>query len=254
MRFKARLTFLTMALLVFITAKPSAATVTVFAAASLAEGLREIATAYEKQTRDKVVCSFGASSFLARQIEEGAPGDIFFSADEAKMDALERKGLIVKDSRKSRLSNSLVIVVAREKGPAIESPKDLATGKVKRVALAEPRTVPAGIYAKEYLRKQNLWPAVEAKIVPTENVRAALAAVEAGNVEAGIVYKTDAAISKKVKVAYQVPANDGPVISYPIALLKDAAESEAPRRFLKYLDSDEASRVFEKFGFITVRE
>src|SRR5882724_10688384 len=192
--------------------------VTVFAAASLTDSLREIAATYEKQSIDKIVFNFGASSTLARQLEEGAPADIFFSADEAKMDGLEKKGLILKETRKSRLSNSLVIVVAAEGGAAIETPKDLATDKVKRLALAEPKTVPAGIYAKEYLQKQNLWSAVERKVIPTENVRAALAAAEAGNVEAGIVYKTDAAISRKVKVAYKVPRPDNPEMSYPIAM------------------------------------
>jgi molybdate transport system substrate-binding protein len=144
----------------------------------------------------------------------------------------------------------LVIVVAAERGAAIESAEDLATDKVKRLALAEPKTVPAGIYAKEYLQKQNLWSAVEAKIIPTENVRAALAAVEAGNVEAGIVYKTDAAISKKVKVAYEVPAKDNPAISYPMAVVKEAKEPEAAKIFLQYLNSDAAARVFSRFGFI----
>lgn len=228
----------------------SADTINVFAAASLTDSLKEIAATYEKQTGDKVVFNFGASSFLARQIEEGAPADIFFSADEARMDGLDTKGLLVKDTRKSRLSNSLVIVVASEKGAAIGTPKDLATDKVKRLALAEPRTVPAGIYAREYLQKQNLWPAVEARVVPTENVRAALAAVEAGNAEAGIVYKTDAAISKKIKVVYEVPAKDSPAISYPMAVVKEAREPDAARRFLKHLDTDEAGRVFEKYGFI----
>lgn len=227
-----------------------AAEVTVFAAASLTDSLREIAASYEQQSDDRIVFNFGASSTLARQIEEGAPADIFFSADEAKMDALAAKGLILKETRKSRLSNALVIIVASEQGAPIATPKDLLTNKVKRLALAEPRTVPAGIYAREYLQKQNLWPAVEGKIIPTENVRAALAAVEAGNAEAGIVYKTDAAISKKIKIACQVPAKDSPAISYPMALLKEAKEAEAAKKFLRYLDSEESGRVFEKFGFI----
>jgi len=226
------------------------ATVSVFAAASLTDSLKEIASAYEKQRGDKIVFNFGASSFLARQIEEGAPADIFFSADEAKMDGLEKKGLIVKETRKSRLSNSLVIVVAREKGASIGGPKDLATDKVKRLALAEPRTVPAGIYAKEYLQKQNLWTSIEAKVIPTENVRAALAAVEAGNADVGIVYKTDAAISKKVKVAYEVPASDSPAISYPMAAIKESKQFDAAKRFLVHLESDDAGRVFGRFGFI----
>jgi len=224
--------------------------INVFAAASLADSLKEIAAVFEKQSGDGIVFNFGASSTLARQIEEGAPADIFFSADEAKMDGLEKKGLILKETRKSRLSNSLVIVVAAEGGAVIESPKDLATDKVKRIALAEPKIVPAGIYAKEYLQKQNLWPAVEAKIIPTENVRAALAAVEAGNVEAAVVYKTDAAISKKVKVAYEVPVQDNPDISYPMVMVKETKQPEAAKHFLQYLDSKDAAKVFEKCGFI----
>ena len=227
-----------------------AAEITVFAAASLTDSLKSIASVYERQSGARIVFNFGASSMLARQIEEGAPADIFFSADEAKMDILEGKGLIVKETRKSRLSNVLVIVVAAKGGVAIQGPKDLATDKVKRLALAEPGTVPAGIYAKEYLQKQNLWAAVAGKVIPTENVRAALAAVEAGNVEAGIVYKTDAAISKKVKVAYEVPNPDNPNISYPMAMVKEAKQPEAARRLLQYLNSDDAAKVFQKFGFI----
>ena len=227
-----------------------AAQVTVFAAASLTDSLKEIAAAYEKQSGDKIIFNLGASSTLARQIEEGAPADIFFSADEAKMDGFEQKGLILRGTRRSRLSNSLVIVVAAEKGAAIDKPKDLATDKVKRLALAEPKSVPAGIYAREYLQKQNLWSAVESKVVPTENVRAALAAVESGNVEAGIVYKTDAGISPKVKVAYEIPAQEGAGISYPMAVVKETKQPEAAQKFLQYLDSNDAAKVFEKFGFI----
>ncbi len=227
-----------------------AATVRVSAAASLADALKEIGAAYEKQSGDQIVFNFAASSVLAMQIVQGAPADIFFSADEAKMDALDKNGLVVKETRRSRLGNSLVIVVAKDGGAAIAAPKDLAGDKVKRLALAETKTVPAGIYAKEYLRKQNLWAAVERKVVPTENVRAALSAVEAGNAEAGIVYKTDAGISKKVRVAYEAPAAEGPAISYPMALLTDAKNADGARKFLKHLESDEAGKVFERFGFL----
>jgi molybdate transport system substrate-binding protein len=229
-----------------------AATITVFAAASLSDGLKEIAAGYEKQSSDKVLFNLGASSTLARQIQEGAPADIFFSADEAKMDALERRGLILKDTRKRRLSNTLVIVVAADSTNAVHSPQDLAGDAVKRVALADPATVPAGIYAKACLKKLNLWPAVAPKVVPTDNVRAALAAVESGNVEAGMVYKTDAGISKKVRVAYEVPAEDAPDIRYPMAVLKGSPDPEAAKRLLRYLDSEAAGRVFRKFGFIVL--
>jgi molybdate transport system substrate-binding protein len=226
-----------------------AAQVTVFAAASLTDALTEIAAAHEKQSGDKIAFNFGASSTLARQIEEGAPADIFYSADEAKMDGLEKQGLVLKGTRTSRLSNTLVIVVAAEHGVAIQGPRDLASDMVKRLALAEPKTVPAGIYAKEYLQQRKLWSAVEAKVIPTENVRAALAAVEAGNVEAGIVYRTDAAISRKVKVAFEVPIAEAPKISYPLAVTTNAPHAEAARRFLSYLNSKEADAVFLRYGF-----
>lgn len=227
-----------------------AAEITVFAAASLTDSLKEIGVTYEKQSSDKIVFNFSASSTLARQIEEGAPADIFFSADEARMDGLEKKGLIERGTRKSRLGNTLVIVTAADGGVALSSPQELAEPKVKRIALADPKAVPAGIYAKAWLEKIRLWPVVEPKIVPTENVRAALAAVESGNVEAGIVYKTDAGISKKVKISCEVPAKDTPDISYPIALVKESKQPEAAKRFLNYLGSKEAGDIFKKFGFI----
>lgn len=227
-----------------------AATVTVFAAASLTDSLQEIATAYERESGDRIVFNFAAASFLARQIAEGAPADIFFSADEAKMDWLEELGLVVKDSRTSRLSNSLVVVVTADSPLTIESAEGLADAKITRIALADPKIVPAGIYAKQYLEQVKLWAAVRRKVIPTANVRAALAAVESGNVEVGIVYGTDAAISPRVKVAYKVPESETPAISYPLALLKEARDVDAAKRFLKYLNSDEAGRVFAAYGFI----
>jgi molybdate transport system substrate-binding protein len=228
----------------------AAAEVTVFAAASLTDSLRQIAAGYEKQTGEKIVFNFGASSFLARQIGQGAPADVFFSADEAKMNELERRDLIFRDTRRSRLSNTLVIVVAATDGVPLSKPKDLATALIKAVALAEPSTVPAGIYARQFLQQQNLWTAVEPKVVPTENVRAALAAVESGNVDAGIVYKTDAAISKKVRVAYEVPITDGPKISYPVAVLRTTSNLDAAKKFVSYLESEAAENIFRQFGFI----
>lgn len=227
-----------------------AAEVMVFAAASLTDSLKQVAAAYEKQSGDKITFNLGASSTLARQIEEGAPADIFFSADEARMDGLEKKGLIDTSTRKSRLGNSLVVVVAADSALQIQSASDLTNASVNKIALADPKAVPAGIYAKAWLEKQQLWPAIEPKVVPTENVRAALAAVESENVEAGVVYKTDADISRKVKVACEVPARDAPVISYPMALVMESKQPEAAKKFLRYLDSDDAAKVFEKFGFI----
>lgn len=226
------------------------ATIQLSAAASLADAVRDIAATYAKQSTNKVVVNLGASNFLARQIQEGAPVDIFFSADEAKMDDLEKSGLVEHASRRSLLSNTLVIVVPKDAKFPLTSPSDLATARVKRLAIAEPRTVPAGIYAREYLQNQRLWSAVQEKVVPTDSVRAALAAVEAGNVEAGMVYKTDAGISKRVKIAFEIPASAGLNISYSVAVMKGAPEKAAAYEFLTYLGSDEAKTIFEKFGFI----
>ena len=222
----------------------------VFAAASLTDALKEIAADYEKKTGDKLLFNLAASSVLARQIEEGAPADLFFSADEAKMDALDKKGLLVAGTRKSILSNSLVIVLPTDSALLLKSAKALTGPEIKRIALGEPRTVPVGVYAKAYLERLGLWGQVGPKIVPTENVRATLAAVESGNVEAGIVYKTDALISKKVKVSFEVPAAEGPAISYPAALVQESKVPAESKALLEFLESELATTVFKKFGFI----
>jgi len=225
------------------------AEVNVYAAASLTDVLKEIAANYEKQSSDKIVFNFGSSSILARQIIERAPADIFFSADEAKIDILQIGGLIVNDTRRDMLSNSLVIVVPNDSKLAIASPDDLLT-KTQKIAIAEPRAVPAGIYTKEYLSGLGLWEKLKPKIVPTENVRAALAAVESGNVDAGFVYKTDADISKKVKIAFSVPIEKGPAIRYPVAIVKESKNRLGAENFLRYLQSDNARKLFERYGFI----
>jgi len=224
--------------------------INVFAAASLTDALKAIGANYEKQSSDKVAFNFGASSLLERQIEEGAPADVFFSADEAKMDALGAKNLILKETRNSLLSNTLVIVTSIDTNLKITSAADLAGKNVRRVALADPKAVPAGVYSKAFLEKEKLWPQIESKVVPVDNVRAALAAVESGNIEVGMVFKTDAAISKKVKIAYEVPANAGPNISYPVAVTKNAKQVESAKKFVDYLATDDAAKIFTKYGFI----
>ncbi len=227
-----------------------AADLNVFAAASLSDALKEIAKTYEPTSGDKLHFNLAASSALARQIKEGAPADVFFSADEAKMDDLANAGLIAPETRVSLLSNTLVIVVNAVGGATITTPADLAKPAITHLALAEPHTVPAGIYAKAYLQKAGLWEKVSAKGVPTENVRACLAAVESGNAEAGIVYKTDALISKKVKIASEISVADGPKISYPLAVVKDSKNPDASRKLVAYLASPEARAVFIKYGFL----
>ncbi|HWC60031.1 MAG TPA: molybdate ABC transporter substrate-binding protein [Verrucomicrobiae bacterium] len=253
MKSRSKICALAAALLFAVAANLTAAEINVFAAASLTDSLKEIASGYEKQSGDKIAFNFGASSLLERQIEEGAPADIFFSADEAKMDRLAAKDLIDKETRKSRLSNTLVIVTSADSNLKITSPADLAGKDVRRIALADPKAVPAGVYSREFLEQQNLWPQIESKVVPVDNVRAALAAVESGNIEVGMVFKTDAAISKRVKVAYEVPTAIGPKISYPLALTKNAKQIESTKKFMEYLASDDAAKIFTKYGFIVLK-
>jgi molybdate transport system substrate-binding protein len=223
----------------------------VFAAASLTDSLKETAAAYEKSSGDKVQFNFAGSNTLAQQIQAGAPADIFFSADGLKMDALEKAGLIVKDTRKDLLGNTLVIITAMD-GFKVTKAEDLASAAVTHLSLADPKAVPAGIYAKTWLESVKLWDKVESKVVPAENVRAAMAVVESGNAEAGIVYKTDAAISKKVTIALEIAAAEGPKITYPVALAKDSRNAAAAKKFLVWLAGKEAAKTFRKFGFSVI--
>jgi molybdate transport system substrate-binding protein len=245
-----RKTALLVLVLLFSAASARAAELLVFGAASLTDVLKELGDSYGKSTGDKITFSFGASNTLARQIQAGAPADLFLSADEKSMDGLDKGRLLLAGTRKSVLSNTLVVVVPAGSSLKIAAPEDLAAPGVRVLALAEPQSVPAGIYAKQYLQSKKLWARVIDRVVPTENVRAALAAVEVGNAEAGIVYKTDAGISKKVKVAYEVPRAEGPKISYPFAVVAATKQPDAARRFLTWLESPDALEVFRKYGFL----
>ena len=167
------------------------------------------------------------------------------------MDALAKRGLIVASTRVSVLSNTLVVVVPKDGGMTIASPTQLLN--VRSVALAEPSSVPAGVYARMWLQRIGLWERIQPKVIPTDNVRAALAAVESGNVDAAIVYKTDTRIAKRTRVAFEVPRAQGPAISYPFAMLRDAGNRKAALRLLAHLKSKAAMNVFAKHGFIVER-
>ncbi|HEY7220101.1 MAG TPA: molybdate ABC transporter substrate-binding protein [Candidatus Binatia bacterium] len=221
----------------------------VSAAASLTDVLKEISYGYQTRAKHTVKFNFGPSSGLARQIEEGAPADIFFSADLPQMDKLDKNGRLEPRTRKNLLSNQLVMIVPADSKLALLSPKDLLKPDAKKIALAEPSSVPVGVYSKKYLTDEGLWNEVESKVVPVQDVRATLASVESGNVEAGFVYKTDAAISKKVKIVYEVPIDKGPKITYPVAIVKDSERKGTARDFLNYLQSSVAKDFFKKYGF-----
>jgi molybdate transport system substrate-binding protein len=224
----------------------------VSAAASLTDVLNEIGKGYQSKSKNTVKFNYGPSSGLARQIDEGAPADIFFSADLPQMDNLDKKGRLEPGTRKNLLSNQLVIIVPADSKLAISSPRDLLKADVKRIALAEPSSVPVGVYTSKYLTDEGLSDQFKPKIVPVQDVRATLASVESGNVEAGFVYKTDAAVSKKVKIVYEVPIDKGPRITYPVAIVKDSKRKDAARDFMSYVQSPAAKDAFKKYGFVVL--
>ena len=247
---RARRTFLAaVAAAIAATAAPGRADeVAVFAAASLTDALEEAAKGFETATGHTVSFNFGGSNDLARQIRAGAPVDLFFSADLAQMQALEKDGRVSPVDRIDALSNTLTVVVPRDGKRKIASPSDLRS--VPHLALANPEAVPAGVYARQYLEAAGVWDAVKGQVVPTLDVRAALAAVEAGHAEAGIVYRTDAALSKRVRVAFEVPREQGPRIVYPLSLVQGAKPAAILLR--DYLVSDAARSVYEKYGFLVI--
>ena len=250
MSFRSRRARIVIALL-FSAAPVAAEEVTVYAAASLTDALKEVAQGFAAKTGHKVVFNLGASNDLARQIRAGAPADVFFSADKAQMDGLEAAGLVRAADRVDVLSNILVVVVPASRTARMSQPSDLLA--VQRLALADPEAVPAGVYARTWLQSVGLWDKLKDKVIPTLNVRAALSAVESENADAGIVYRTDAAISKRVKVAFEVPRDKGPAIVYPMAPLAGSRKSAATE-LVRYLTSAPAREVYRRYGFIVLGE
>nr|AYM52336.1 molybdenum ABC transporter periplasmic molybdate-binding protein [Hyalangium minutum] len=222
--------------------------VLVFAAASTTDAIQELGKAFTKEQGHTVEFAFGGSSDLARQAVAGAPADVFLSADLAKMDQVEKAGLLQAGTRVELLSNRLVVVVPAGSKLKVASAAELKG--VKRLALADPAAVPAGLYAKAWLEKAGVWKEVEPRVVPTLDVRAALSAVEAGRVDAAVVYATDAALSKRVSVVLTVPEADGPRVVYPVAALSKGKAPEAGRAFARFLQGETARGVFERYGFI----
>jgi molybdate transport system substrate-binding protein len=224
MSVRLRVSRIVLALVVFA-APVGAEEVTVYAAASLTDALGELSPGFEARTGHKIVFSFGASNDLARQIKAGAPADVFFSADRVQMDGLESAGFVQAKDRVDLLSNVLVAVIAASSTMKMSQPAELlAVG---------------------------LWEKVKDRVVPTLNVRAALSAVESESADAGIVYRTDAAISKRVKVAFEVPREQGPAIVYPLAALT-ASKKAATNELVRYLVSADAREVYAHYGFLVL--
>ena len=227
------------------------ATVTVFAAASTTNAISDIGKLFEAQGQGKLRASFASSSTLAKQIESGAPAEIFLSANENWMDYLEQKGLVLAGSRIDYLGNSLVLVapadsqIKAEIRPGFPLLEWLGQG---RLSLGDPDHVPAGIYAKAALTKLGVWDQVEPRLARAADVRGALALVERGETPLGIVYATDAAITPKVKVVGVFPEDSHPAIVYPLALVGEKASPTA-KAFYEFLRGPEARAIFNKYGF-----
>ena len=233
---------------------PAAAeTVTVFAAASLKEALDEQATRFEAAIGNRVIVSYGGSNALARQIEAGAPADVFISADLDWVDYVEQRGLLVPGSRVNLLRNELVLIApASSKTTLRIAPHfDLAAALgSEKLAMANPDSVPAGKYGKAALDTLGVWPGVEKQVVRTDNVRAALSLVARGEAAFGIVYRSDAVADKGVRVVDAFPESTHAPIVYPGALV--APGKPAAKALLDFLHSGAARRVWEKYGFMVL--
>lgn len=217
-----------------------------FAAASLKNALDEAAAGFSP----KPVISYGASSALARQIENGAPADVFISADLAWMDYVEKKGLLVAGTRRNLLGNRLVLIAPAKQPVKLQPAPGFAIGAALgagRLALAEPNSVPAGKYAKAALEKFGVWTQVAGRLAAADNVRAALLLVARGEAPLGIVYRTDANAEPNVIVAGVFPADSHPAIVYPVAALRDS--KPGARALLEHLGTPASRAIFEKHGF-----
>jgi molybdate transport system substrate-binding protein len=232
---------------------PEPAQITVSAAVSLTDVLTAIADDYGRRALGSIRFNFGASNVLARQIANGAPADVFISADDAQMDVVAAAKLIRPGSRVPLLRNQLAVVVPNDRPRTLRSIRDLTDPTFKRIAIGDPAAVPAGVYAKQYLEAQGLWQAIEPRVVPAGSVRAALTAVETGAADAGIVYRTDARLALHATVAWVVPAADGPRIVYPGAIIATSGHPQDAQKFLDFLRGETGARIFERFGFTTVR-
>ncbi len=226
----------------------------VSAAISLKKAFEEIGSIYEKQTGIRVQFNLGASGLLQKQIETGAPVDVFASAGEKQMDELQARGMIIPETRRDFAGNTLVLIVPRNSTISLRSFKDLSQPGVRRVAIGNPKTVPAGQYAQETLRNLELWDTLQSRLVLAENVRQVLDYVERGEVEAGVVYVSDVAEEQgKAVIAAYAPKDSHSPIVYPIAVVKEAGNPQGARRFIDLALSSTGQAILKKYGFLGSR-
>lgn len=236
-------------LLVAIVTTASAPPLLVSAAISLTDALQTVEKVYVAGGGGRVQFNFAGSNVLARQIVNGAPVDIFISADELQMDYAGREGAIDTRSRRDLLSNRLAVVTSRGRTTTVRDHRGLGQEAVRRIAIADPAAVPAGVYAKQYLETMGLWQQLQPKLLPLANVRAALAATESGGADAAIVYESDAATSNEVDLAFVVSGANAPRIIYPAAIVTRSSNKEEAARFLEFLTTSEATKIFTRYKF-----
>lgn len=228
----------------------SASEITVSAAASLRDAFGEIGRRFEAATGARVNFNFGASGALQKQIESGAPVDVFASAGIPQMDALASQGLIAPETRRDFARNTLVLAVPADQSPELKNFVDLGGAAVGKIAIGNPRTVPAGQYAEQTLTRLGLWRQIKPRLVFAEDVRHVLDYVARGEVEAGIVYASDVRASdNRVRIAARAPEGSHDPILYPIAVVRASKQQEAARAFIAAVVSDEGQRALEKYGF-----
>jgi len=228
-------------------ASTACAEITVGAAISMGDAIEEISAAYTDKTGKKIRHTFAGTNVISRQIEAGAPIDVFISADSATMDGLRERKLVVDSTVVTVASNRLVVVVPADSKRVVKNASDLEG--FAKIAIADPQSVPAGIYAKKWLTGENLWALVSPKTIALQNVRAALLAVETGNADAGIVYRTDALSSRKVRVVFSPPLEKTGAIEYPAAVVAESPQQEEAKRFIEFLAGEAAGAVFVRHGF-----
>lgn len=231
----------------------SPTTLLVSATASLKDAFTEIGKHFEAQEHVKVAFNFGASSLLQRQIETGAPVDVFASAAETQMDQLQQKKLILPDTRKDFAGNTLVLVVPASSPLKKGSFADLATNKIPRIAIGAPG-VPIRLYSEDVFKKLKLWDAVQPKCVFGENVRQVLDYVARGEVDAGLVYATDAVLLPGVRVLAIADASWSRPILYPVAVVSDTRQAALAKRFISYLSGKNGQKTLSKYGFILPKQ
>ena len=222
----------------------------VSAAASLKDVLEDIEKAYKAhEPNTKLTFTLGGSGALQTQIEEGAPVDLFISAAQKQMDALEEGGLILEDTRKTLLLNKVVLITPKDEDKGLSAFEDLLEDNIEKIAIGDPASVPVGQYSEEIFNNLNLYDDIEDKLVLANDVRTVLAWVESGEVDCGIVYATDAFTSDDVKIITEAPEGSHKEVTYPAAVIKDSENVDAAKAFLDFLSTDEAKALFEKYGF-----